>query len=95
MSLSTVGGESGYLDGDSEPAKLGQTAVNNLGFSAADIQMGAGQMKENFRKKFMDSYGVEIEFPAYYSEDGVIVPHKTDHVLSLGFHSVPRNQDEV
>ena len=45
-------------------------------------------------KNFMENYGVEIEFPAFYSEDGAIVPHMPNHVLSLGFHSIPRNQDQ-
>ena len=74
--------------------KLGQTAVNNLGFSAHDMKMGGSANQTNFRKKFMDEYGVEIEFPTYYTEDGVIVPHFPDYVISLGFHSIPRNTDQ-
>ena len=75
-----------------EDNKLGQTAVNNLGFSAHDIKMGGSQ--QNFRAKFMEEYGVEIEFPTYYTEDGVIVPHYAGYVISLGFHSIPRNNDQ-
>ena len=42
----------------------------------------------------MQDYGVEIESPTYYTEDGVIVPHCPDYVISLGFHSIPRNNDQ-
>ena len=63
-----------------EDNKISQTAVNNLGFSAADHRIGGGE-QQNFREKFMQEYGVEIEFPAYYTEDGVIVPHFPDYVI--------------
>lgn len=64
---------------------------NELGFTEVDYHKGAPQ--QNFRAKFMENYGVEIEFPTYYSADGVIVPHLPDFVVALGFHSIPRTND--
>jgi hypothetical protein len=57
---------------------------------ASSEYMGAAEDDGvDLRRKFQDNYGVEIDFPTYYSDGGVIVPHVPNHILSLGFHTIP------
>ena len=43
----------------------------------------------------MNEYGVDITFPAFYSYAGCLVPHMDRFIVSLGFHSIPRNSEEI
>lgn len=47
------------------------------------------------RQNFIENYGVEIKMPAFYSHPGVLVPHKKNFVISLGFHSIPRHDNQT
>ena len=38
----------------------------------------------------MDSYGVEMIFPAYYYSDAKFVPNNPEYVLSSSWHIIPR-----
>ena len=49
----------------------------------------------DFRQNFVSEYGVDITFPAFYSYSGCLVPHMDRFIVSLGFHSIPRNGDET
>lgn len=79
------GNESQGAMDDYEPSYRG--GGDDLGFTSAfNSEEGGVDLRQNF----VDSYGVDIEFPAYYSDSGVLVPHKPGFILSSGFHVIPR-----
>ena len=63
-----------------------------MGFSTV-IQQKDSDL--DFRSNFISEYGVDINFPAFYSADGVLAPHAKNFIISSGFHIIPRNNDQV
>jgi len=33
-----------------------------------------------------------MEMPVYYHQDAKFVPHVRDHIVTMGFHIIPKNQ---
>jgi hypothetical protein len=52
---------------------------------------GSNSNDIDMRQKFMDQYGVSIDFPGYYSDSGVLVPHVAGFIVSSGFHIIPKS----
>lgn len=85
--VETAGGE----DFDAEKIVNLKKDNNGLGFSTQHITPNEGEDEDrNRRANFIENYGVEIKMPAFYSHPGVLVPHKKNFVISLGFHTIPR-----
>ena len=45
------------------------------------------------RKIFIENYGVEMSFPAYYYADAKFVPNNSNYILSTSWHIIPENAD--
>jgi hypothetical protein len=73
---------------DVEPSMYGADALGLT--SVFDSQHEDLDLRQNF----VDSYGVDIEFPAYYSDNGMLVPHRAGFIVSSGFHVIPRGNKQ-
>jgi hypothetical protein len=69
-----------------EPSHRG----DDMGFTSA---AGTSNKSADLRQNFVDSYGVNIEFPAFYSDDAKLVPHMPGYLVSSGFHIIPRGDN--
>ena len=69
------------------------TTKDAMGFTA--VSDGLDEDATDFRSNFMEQYGVDIQFPSFYSSHGVLVPHKKNMIVSTGFHTIPRIDDQV
>ena len=49
------------------------------------------ESEHDMRKIFIESYGVEMSFPAYYYSDAKFVPTNSDYILSTSWHIIPEN----
>lgn len=45
---------------------------------------------EDLRGIYIENYGVDLEFPAYYYQDAKFVPKNHDLVVTMGFHIIPK-----
>ena len=41
------------------------------------------------RKVFLESYGVEMDFPGYYYSDSKFVPNEEKYIIVLAWHIIP------
>ena len=48
------------------------------------------------RSVFMESFGVEMDFPGYYYYDSKFVPHedKKNYIIVLAWHIVPTGKNK-
>ena len=49
--------------------------------------------EDDMRKIFIENYGVEMSFPAYYYSDAKFVPNNSNYILSTSWHIIPENKD--
>ena len=47
------------------------------------------------RKVYLDSYGVELDFPGLYYYDSKFVPNNTDYIVTTSWHIVPPGKKKV
>ena len=55
-------------------------------------RLGIGCILEensDMRKIFMETYGIEMKFPAYYYNEAKFVPKNPEFVLSTSWHIIP------
>lgn len=65
-----------------------------LGTSAFGRMSEDGGEKPDMRKVFLESYGVELDFPGYYYYDSKFVPSNTDYVVSTSWHIIPPGKNK-
>ena len=46
------------------------------------------------RKVYLESYGVELDFPGYYYCDSKFVPNNTDYIVTLSWHIIPPGKNK-
>ena len=51
------------------------------------------EIEDDMRKIFIENYGVEMSFPAYYYSDAKFVPNNSNYILSTSWHIIPENAD--
>ena len=50
--------------------------------------------KPDMRKVYLESYGVELDFPGYYYSDSKFVPNNPDYIVSLSWHIIPPGKNK-
>lgn len=44
---------------------------------------------DKLRQIFLESYGVEMNFPGYYYQDAKFVPNHNEYIICASWHIVP------
>ena len=55
---------------------------------------GAPAATSEMRKVFLESYGVEMDFPGYYYSDSKFVPNEDKYIIVTAWHIIPPGQNK-
>ena len=65
-----------------------------LGQSGFGMNGNPDGEKPDMRKVYLESYGVELDFPGYYYSDSKFVPNNQDYIVSLSWHIIPPGKNK-
>jgi len=55
---------------------------------------GAPAATSEMRKVFLESYGVEMDFPGYYYSDSKFVPNEDKYIIVTAWHIIPPGKNK-
>ena len=71
-----------------------QSKGMQMGQSFLSTAEAADKPDHDMRKIFLESYGVEMDFPGYYYYDSKFVPAHSDYITVLAWHIVPQGKNK-
>ena len=71
------------------------SGVSYMGMSEFSTISKQKEEKQDLRSVFIENYGVSIEMPIFYHLDAKFVPHFKDHIVTMGFHIIPKKPKDM
>jgi len=82
------------VSGDEVQLDTQEMSESKTGMEFSTKIKNKAEMKD-LRKVYMENYGVSFEFPSYYLNTARFVPHVKGHIVTLAWHIIPRNANQV